>query len=156
MTLSITQTFLITVLLIGISVFVLMVFSAFIGYATAQLQKKQGTAQIGLLQWYLLGLITLWFAIALTTSIANLMSFSLVLPFVLIPIIVGTLLSFTPQLRELIKAVPTHWLIFLQVYRVAGGLFIFPYLTEGILIPITISNLFYFKQEATNEIVSPC
>ena len=32
----------------------------------------------------------------------------------------------------------------------------FPVSASLRIIPITISNLFYFKQEATNEIVSPC
>ena len=131
MTLSATQTFAVTVVIMGVGVFVLMVCGAFIGYAAAQLEP--GGSRIARRQLYLLALIALWFAAALATSTVGLISFGLVLPFVLLPIIGGTLLSCTPPLRALIRAIPTHWLVLLQVYRVAGGVFIFPYLTEGVL-----------------------
>ena len=133
MELSPVETFVVTVVLMGVGVFVLMACSAFLGYAAAQFQVEQRKAQVERQQWYLLGLISLWFAGALATSTAGLISFGLVLPFALLPIVGGTLLSFTLKLTELIRLIPTHWLISLQLYRVAGGLFIFPYLTGGIL-----------------------
>ena len=109
-----------------------MACSAFLGYAAARLQLRT-SSYVKRSQWYLLGLLALWFAAALATSTAGLISFTLVLPFAFIPIVGGTLLSFTPQLRDLIREIPTRWLIALQLYRVAGGLFIFPYLIEGVL-----------------------
>ena len=131
MTLSETQTFIVTVVLIGLGSFVLMACGAFVGYAAAQL--RSGTPKLARRQWYLLALVAAWFGVSLATSTAGLISFGLVVPFVLLPVVGGTLLSFTPRLTALIGAVPTRWLILLQTYRVAGGVFIYPYLAEGVL-----------------------
>ena len=134
-----TETFIVTAILIGTAIFIFLACGVFMGYAAAQLQPTRTlssastTPRIGHFLWYLLGLIAVWYAIALATSAAGLISFTYVLPFTLFPIIVGTLLSFTPPLRDLIKAIPTHWLIFLQFYRVVGGIFIYPYFTAGLL-----------------------
>lgn len=132
-TLSTAQTLAVTVVLFGVGVFVLLACGAFLGHAVATLRAAHATGPTGRSQWYLLGLIAVWFAAALATSTAGFISFALVLPFTLVPIVLGTLLSFTPWVEGLIGAIPTHWLIFLQAYRVAGGLFIFPYLAEGVL-----------------------
>ena len=131
MTLSGTQEFLVTFTLIGGGVFVLMASSAFIGYAAAQLGTRR--PEVRRFQWYLLGLIALWFGAAVATGAAGPLMFENILPFALIPIALGALLSFTSPLKDLIRAIPTHWLIYLQLYRVIGGVFIFPYMTEGIL-----------------------
>ena len=137
MTLSETQIFLVTFALIGGGVFVLMACSAFIGYAAAQLQATRKATKTDHLHqhvhWYLLGLIAFWFAAALATSRAGPLDFRDIAFFAFIPIVGGTLLSFTPPLRDLIRAIPTHWLIYAQFYRVLGALFIFPYMTDGLL-----------------------
>ncbi|MDJ0754603.1 MAG: hypothetical protein QNJ45_13850 [Ardenticatenaceae bacterium] len=127
MTLSFTQTFLSTTFIVGIAVFVLMACSAFLGYAVGT-QKKSLYRPI-----LLLGGIALWFSVAIATSTAGLIGFDLVLPFAILPIIGGALLSYTPMIKGLLKQIPTHWFVFLQTYRVAGAIFIFPYMTEGIL-----------------------
>jgi hypothetical protein len=51
------------------------------------------------------------------------------------PVALGLALSFTPAVRALVAEVPTHWLVAIQTYRVAGGLFIYPYLAAGELTP---------------------
>ena len=133
MTLSVSQTFLATVFILGVGTFILLASSAFIGYAAAQRQFAQGKATVDRFPWYLLAVMAVWFAVAMATSLAGLISLPLVLPFALIPIIGGTLVSFLPQVKALIQAIPTHWLIFLQAYRFAGVIFIYPYMAEGIL-----------------------
>lgn len=131
MTLSASQAFLVTFVLIGGGIFVLMACSAFLGYAAAQLEVSRPNARR--FQWFLLGLIALWFGAALATSQAGPLNFKDIAFFAFIPIVGGTLLSFTPPLKNLISEIPTHWLIYAQSYRVLGALFIFPYFTEGIL-----------------------
>ena len=147
MTLSETQIFWVTFTLIGGGVFVLMACGAFLGYAAAQRSQIPSiqtpgtqTPSTGLLNrvrsdahWYLLGLIAFWFAAALATSQAGPLDFRAIAFFAFIPIVGGTLLSFTPPLKDLIRAIPTHWLIYAQFYRVLGALFIFPYMTDGLL-----------------------
>lgn len=133
MTLSATQTFIVIVFIMGVTGFVLLASSAFIGNAAAQVRFAQGKSGIGRLPWYLLAALAIWFAIALATSMAGVISPVLVVSFAFVPIVVGMWLAFRPQIEALIQTIPTHWLIFLQVYRVAGGVFIFPYMTAGII-----------------------
>ena len=141
MALSGTQNFLVTFTLVGSGVFVLIASSAFVGYAVAQLAQGSRARRTGGLtnhlrnqaHWYLLGLVAFGSAAAVATSDAGPLRFEVLAFFALIPIVGGTLLSFTSPIRDLIRAIPTHWLIYLQFYRVVGGLFIFPYMTEGIL-----------------------
>ena len=135
-TLSATQTFVSTMIIVGVGVFVLMACSAFMGHSVAKLQGMRLLERTGRMFWYMLGLLALisvWFAAALAASTANFISFTILLPFALFPIVLGTLLSLTSRREQLISAIPTHWLIFLQTYRVVGGIFIFPYLAEGVL-----------------------
>ncbi len=136
MELSAIQTYLSTVVIMGVGTFILMASSAYLGYASSQLRQNKSQQEqntISNVVWYLLALIALWFSVALAASTGNFTSIPLVVPFALVPIIGGALLSFQPKLKKLIETIPTHWLIYLQTYRIAGGLFIFPYMTEGIL-----------------------
>ena len=133
MTLSLTQTFLSTAFLIATGTFVFLSCGAFIGYAVARQRSMAKSEELQPLPWLLFGVIAIWFGVAIATSTAGLISFQLVLPFVLIPVSLGFLLSYTPLIKKIIKEIPTHWLIFLQFYRVAGGIFIYPFLTEGVL-----------------------
>lgn len=136
MELSATQNYLAILFILGIGTFVLLACSAYLGYALAHVrqgksQEEQNRVSTSL--WYLLALIGFWFATGLASSTGNYISPRLVIISALVPIAGGTLLSFHPHIMRLLKAIPTHWLIYLQSYRVAGGIFIFPYMTEGIL-----------------------
>jgi len=136
MELSATQTNLSILFILGIGSFVLLASSAYLGYALVQVRQGKSQSEqnrVSNTLWYLLALISLWFAIALAVSTGNYISNSLVIICAFIPIIGGTILSFHPHIANLIKQIPTHWLIYLQTYRVAGGIFIFPHMTEGIL-----------------------
>ena len=136
MELSQTQTFISVLVILGVGTFVLLASSAFLGYALAHIRQDKSQDEqnnISRTLWYLLALIGLWFAISLGVSTGNYISVPFVVICALIPIFGGTLLSFHQHIRDLIKAIPTHWLIYLQIYRVVGAIFIFPYLTEGIL-----------------------
>ena len=132
MPLSPTQTFLSTAFILGVGTFVLVTCGAFIGYAAAQRNKREHGSQTRL-PWLLFLVIGVWFGVALATSTAGLISIELVLPFMLFPIVIGYALSFTPRLANLLREIPTQWLIGVQAYRAAGGIFIYPFLTEGIL-----------------------
>ena len=135
MDLSVTQTFYVTAFLISIGVFVLMMSTAFIGYGASQMKQQTNpdTTRVPNYVWGFIAFLAIWFGVGLATSAGGFISFELVLPFMLIPITLGTVLSFTAPIKNILKEIPTHWLIYLQIYRVAGGLFIYPYLTEGLL-----------------------
>lgn len=136
MELSQTQTNLSVLFIMTIGSFVLLASSAYLGYALAHVRQNESQAEQNRISnslWLLLGLIALWFAIGIATSAGDYISPPLVVISALIPIVGGTLLSLQSDIRSLIKAIPTHWLIYLQTYRMAGGIFIFPYMTEGIL-----------------------
>lgn len=132
MSLAFTQTFLSSLFLIGLGAFIFLNCGLFIGHAVAQRQTSNDTA-MGRLPWLPFGVIAVWFGAAVATSTAGLISLSLVLQFTLVPIVLGLLLSYTSGVKSILKAIPTHWLIGLQVYRVAGGIFIYPFFVEGIL-----------------------
>ena len=133
MPLTFTQTFLSSLLVIGLGAFIFLSCGAFIGHAVSQQPSDNTTSLRSKLPWLLFGVIALWFGAAIATSTAGLISLPLVLQFTLFPIILGFLLSFTPQVKGIIKRIPTHWLVGLQVYRVAGGIFIYPFMVEGVL-----------------------
>ncbi|MEM8860542.1 MAG: hypothetical protein AAGD96_19635 [Chloroflexota bacterium] len=128
--LSFTQTFLSTTFLLGIGAFIFMATGAFIGYSVS---KQTSTPSLPKLPYWLFGLIAVWFGVAIATSTAGLISLELVAPFAIFPIFIGWGLSYTKPLKNIIQGIPTHWLVSLQFYRVAGAIFIFPYLTEGYL-----------------------
>ncbi|MEM7334481.1 MAG: hypothetical protein AAF490_20565 [Chloroflexota bacterium] len=130
--LTLTQTFLSTAFIIGIGTFVLITCGAFIGYSVGN-QKPQPPEAQKRLPWALFLLVGVWFGVAIATSTAGLISLQLVLPFFSFPVVIGWLLSYSEPVKKLIKGIPTHWLILVQSYRMAGGIFIFPYLTAGVL-----------------------
>lgn len=133
MPLSFPQTFLSTAFLIAVGTFVLISCGAFIGYAVARQTLADKSKDYPKLPWLLFGVIAVWFGAALATSTAGLISFQLVVLYVSFPVSLGFLLSYTSPVKKILKEIPTHWLIILQFYRVAGGIFIYPFLTEGVL-----------------------
>ena len=133
MPLSFNQIFLSSLFVIGLGAFIFLSCGAFIGHAVAQ-QRSDSTGSLrGVLPWLLFGVIAIWFGAAIATSTTGLISLSLVLQFTLFPIILGFPLSFTPQITNIIKKIPAHWLVRLQIYRVAGAIFIYPFMVEGVI-----------------------
>jgi len=70
-----------------------------------------------------------WFGIALVVGNQSGLSFPIFGIALAVPLIVITGLSFVDPLRSWLKSVPVHWLVMLQVYRVAGALFLYLYFT---------------------------
>ena len=130
MGLSDTQTLVVTAFLLAIGVGVLLASAAFLGHAASRLRADGAEPRA---QWWLLALVAVWFGVALAVSAGDLISFTLVVPFVAFPIALGLALTFARPVRDLLAEIPTHWLIAVQAYRVAGGVFVYPYLTEGVL-----------------------
>lgn len=128
--LSFTQTFLSAAFLMGIGAFMFLAVGAFIGYAASSQAKGKALPK---LPYGLFALLAVWFGAAMATSTAGLISPQLVALFAIFPIFIGWALTFAGPVKKVIQGIPTHWLIYFQFYRVAGGIFIFPYLTEGYL-----------------------
>lgn len=117
-----------TIFVVGTGITVLMASAAAISYGAQKLEPRDRHVQ-----WFLYGLIGVWFAVALIPAISGQLSFETLPPYALIPIIGGTLLSFWRPLRNLIRAIPSHWLIYIQAYRIAGAVFLYLYFAEGAL-----------------------
>lgn len=87
------------------------------------------------------GALAIWFAIALTIADgahfplpAGVPRVSLTLAALLLPIVLGIASLFGSRtLRAINAATPSPWLIWPQVYRVAGGMFLYPFLYYGVL-----------------------
>ena len=120
-----------TWIITGCVAFILMMCMLFIGHATADTVQKDGQVRRNL--YLFCGLLATWVGFSLALSSNGYLSVTLVVFATVLPIVVGTLLSFTPFLRDVIARIPTHWLVFLQFYRVVGLIFIFPYYTSGLL-----------------------
>jgi len=134
MNLTLLQIFLATIFIIGIGTFVLIGIGVFagIGLERYKMNTKSNHFPFHLLMG-IVAIISLWFGTATAVSISNLMSVQLVIPFFLIPVILGTIITFIPKVRDILQEIPTHWLIYIQAYRMAGGIFLFPYMTNDIL-----------------------
>lgn len=128
MPITFTQTFLSSLFLVGLGTFIFLSCGAFVGYAVTQRQGESSR-----LPWFSFGVIAVWFGVAMATSTAGLISLQLVLQLTLVPIVLGFLLSYTSKVKSILRAIPTHWLVGLQLYRVAGGIFIYPFFAEGVL-----------------------
>lgn len=87
------------------------------------------------------GVLALWFALAITLADAAHFPLGADTPRVLItllalvaPIIAGIAALFSSRtLRVINAATPSHWLIWPQIYRVFGGMFLYPFLYYGVL-----------------------
>ena len=155
MRLSDSQTLGVTAVLLAVGLGALLASAACLGYAAARAQaapepsdgrsggpvpRPTGAAPLGArpaprAHWGLLALLAAWGGAALAASAGGRIGFGLVVPSVVLPVALGLALSFTPAVRALVAEVPTHWLVAIQTYRVAGGLFIYPYLAAGELTP---------------------
>jgi hypothetical protein len=153
--LSDSQTLGVTAVLLAVGLGALLASAACLGYAAARAQaapepsdgrsggpvpRPTGAAPLGArpaprAHWGLLALLAAWGGAALAASAGGRIGFGLVVPSVVLAVALGLALSFTPAVRALVAEVPTHWLVAIQTYRVAGGLFIYPYLAAGELTP---------------------
>jgi hypothetical protein len=87
------------------------------------------------------GVLALWFALAITLADAAHFPLANDAPRVLItlialvaPIIAGIAVLFSSRtLRAINAATPSHWLVWPQLYRVLGGMFLYPFLYYGVL-----------------------
>lgn len=70
-----------------------------------------------------------WFGIAVVIGNQSGLSFPIFAVTLAVPVVLFTTLSFVEPLRSWLMAVPVHWLALLQVYRVAGALFLYLYYT---------------------------
>lgn len=73
--------------------------------------------------------LLVWFGIALVAGVQSGLSFPIFGIALAGPLLIFTALSFVDPLRSWLKTVPVHWLALLQVYRVAGALFLYLYYT---------------------------
>jgi hypothetical protein len=61
------------------------------------------------------------------------MNFNKLPPMVAAPLIVGTIFSYTARGKQLLSAVKLHHIIAIQVYRIAGFIFLYLYYEAGVL-----------------------
>jgi len=81
--------------------------------------------------WFLIGGLLVWAGIAVSTAYWGVLNFTVFLPFAVVPIVIGTLISFRPRVAELLSRISTHRIVFLQTYRVAGFIFVYLYFATG-------------------------
>lgn len=129
--LSFTQTFVSSAFLMGLAAFIFLALGAFIGYSVSN--QRSDSIHLPKLPYLLFGLVSLWFGTAIAISTAGLISLPLVGLSAVFPIVIGFSLSYLRPIQSIIRGIPTHWLVYLQFYRTAGGIFIFPFLTTGYL-----------------------
>lgn len=117
-----------TITIIGIGAFVLMASGAAVAHGASQLPRKERNVQ-----WYLYALIGLWFSLAMIPAVSGTIDFLILGPFAALPIILGSALTFYGPIKNLIRHIPTHRLVFIQFYRVAGGIFLYHYYVDDLL-----------------------
>lgn len=82
--------------------------------------------------WIVVSLFTVWFSTGLFFAQQGISGGGFFLIFG--PLVLGTLLTFAwPDLKRLLTVMPMHWLIGVQVYRVAGAIFLLYYFQDGLL-----------------------
>lgn len=74
-----------------------------------------------------------WAGIAFLTGYFIDLSFPIFAPYAVIPILTVLILSYRDDVAELLAQIPTHWMVYLQFYRVAGAIFLFMYWASGSL-----------------------
>jgi hypothetical protein len=126
-----TQAWWVTFLIVGTVLLVVSASSMFVGWATrdAGLSAKRHALLL------IPTIFVLWGGGALATSLTLVLEFTWFLPFSIFPIVLGTAMSFLPVVANVLRHTPVHWMIALQTYRIVGGLFLYPFMTEGILTP---------------------
>jgi hypothetical protein len=124
-----TQAWWVTFLIIGTVLLVVSASSMFVGWAVRDAGPSSKRHALLLFP----AIFTLWGGGALATSLTLALEFTWFLPFSLIPIVLGTAMSFLPVVAKVLSHTPVHWMIVLQTYRIVGGVFLYPFMTEGIL-----------------------
>jgi len=120
------STFLVTSLVcLGASILVIAGVSWLLLNASRGSEKDRQTAKL------LIASLFIWAAIAVSTAYWGVLNFKVFLPFALIPIALGTLVSFHPRVASLLSNIPVHRIVFLQTYRVAGFIFVYLYFATG-------------------------
>jgi hypothetical protein len=126
-----TQAWWVTFLIVGTVLLVISVSSMIVGWAV---RDAGPSAKRHALLLYP-AIFTLWGGGALATSLTLALKFVWFLPFSLFPIVLGTAMSFMPVVAKVLAHTPVHWVIVLQTYRIVGGLFLYPFMAQGILTP---------------------
>lgn len=126
--LSTTQAWWVTFLVLGTVVLVAAVTSTLVSRAT--LAAPRGSLRPLAVHPTVL---TLWAGVALATSFSVDLGFVWFLPFALVPIAAGTAATWLPAVAATLSRISVPWLVGLQTYRVVGAIFLYPYMTEGIL-----------------------
>jgi hypothetical protein len=129
--LSTPQAWWVTFLIVGTVLLVVSASSMFVGWAVRDAGPSSKRHALLLFP----AIFTLWGGGALATSLTIILEFTWFLPFSLIPIFVGTAMSYLPVVAKVLAHTPVHWMIVLQTYRIVGGLFLYPFMTYGILTP---------------------
>ena len=106
----------------GTVVVVLGALAAFLWKAPVSVREPERRTR-----WVVLAVLVVWAGIALAVGYWGELSFVTFLPFALVPIAVGSAVTFTPGMQAVLVRVPTHWMVVLQCYRVAGGVFLYAY-----------------------------
>jgi hypothetical protein len=121
----------VTFLIIGTVILVISATSMFVGWAVRDAGPAAHKGALALFP----AIFVLWGGGALATSLTLSLNFLWFLPFALIPIFGGALLSYLPIIAGVLARVPVPWMVGLQTYRVVGALFLYPYMTSGLLTP---------------------
>ncbi|MEM6944458.1 MAG: hypothetical protein AAF416_05895 [Pseudomonadota bacterium] len=127
--LSVGEAWAVTAVILGTVFLVLIASGVFVGWTARSMPEDEDRRGIVLVPL----LLIFWAASALATSLTVSLAFVWFLPFVLIPVFVGTALSFWRPLVAILRHTPTQWMIGLQTYRVVGMIFLFPMYTSGVL-----------------------
>jgi hypothetical protein len=125
------QAWWVTFLILGTVLLVVSASSMFVGWAVRDAgpaSKRQALLLFPLI-------FTLWGGGALASSLTLVLEFTWFLPFALFPIVLGTAISFLPIVARVLLHTPVHWMVVLQTYRIVGGIFLYPFMTQGILTP---------------------
>lgn len=103
--------------------------SLFFGYSIAHPNGRERRWLVAVIPITLSG----WAALAISVSITRELDFSGLQSLAFAPILIGGALCWWHPISQLIGSIPTHWLVWMQTYRIFGILFFYPYYTEGLL-----------------------
>ncbi|GFE67006.1 hypothetical protein [Litoreibacter roseus] len=129
--LSTTQAWWVTFVILGTVLLVVSATSMFVGWAVRDAGSHGDRRALLVFPT----IFVLWGGGALTTSLTLVLEFTWFLPFALFPILLGTAMSFLPVIAGVLARVPVHWMVGLQTYRIVGAVFLYPFMTSGILTP---------------------
>lgn len=133
MPLSTTEAFITSAVLLGGGGFVLLALAALIGRATARIEGVPDHPRVARTAVTLVAGVAVWFGYAVAVASSGPLDFAVVIPSALVPIALGTAITFIPSVAALLREIPVHWLIHLQFYRVIGFVFLVPYYSSGLL-----------------------